>query len=135
MKHFIKIVTSNQLQTCPVTRVDILAAEHILGPDVGFLKGKTVRHQPHLTKPIIEPLPPQIMSRYHRVMLAADAMYVNGIPMLVTVSRNIRFATVEVLPNRNVKTLVNAIKNIVTVYKRANFIITMTLMEDKFEAM
>jgi hypothetical protein len=90
MKHFIKIVTSNQLPNCPVTRADILAAEHILRLDVGSLKGKTVWHQPHLAKPIIEPLPPQIMSRYCRVTLAAGVMYyVNGIPMLVTVSRNV----------------------------------------------
>jgi hypothetical protein len=62
-------------------------------------------------------------------------MYVNGIPMLVTVSRNIRFATVEALPNHNIKTLVNAIKNVVTVYRRASFIITMTLMDGEFEPM
>jgi hypothetical protein len=43
-KHFIKIVTSNQLPNCPVTRADILAAEHILRPDVGSLKGKTIQH-------------------------------------------------------------------------------------------
>jgi len=61
-KHFIQIVTSNQLPNCPVTRADIIAAEHIFGPDVGSLKGKTVRRRPHLAKPTIEPLPPQIMS-------------------------------------------------------------------------
>jgi hypothetical protein len=61
-----------------------------------------VRRRPHLAKPTIEPLPPQIMSRYRRVTLAADVMYVNGIPMLVTISRNLRFATVEALPNRNI---------------------------------
>jgi hypothetical protein len=44
---------------------------------------------------MIEPLPPQIMSCYCHVMLAADVMYVNGIPMLVTISRNIRFATIH----------------------------------------
>jgi hypothetical protein len=41
-KNFIRIVTSNQLPNCPVTKADILAAEHIFGPDVGSLKGKTV---------------------------------------------------------------------------------------------
>jgi hypothetical protein len=70
-----------------------------------------------LAKPVIEPLPPEIMTCYRCVTLAADVMYVNGIPILVTVTRNIRFATVEVLPNRNIKTLVNAIKNMLTVYR------------------
>jgi hypothetical protein len=85
-KQFIRIVTANQLPNCPVTRADILAAEHIFGPDVGSLMGKTVRRKPHLAKPVIEPLPPQVMSRYHNVTLAADVMHVNGIPMLVTIS-------------------------------------------------
>jgi hypothetical protein len=119
-KHFIQIVTSNQLPNCPVTRADIIAAEHIFGPDIGSLKGKTVRRQPHLAKPTIEPLPHQIMSRYRNVTLAADVMYVNGIPMLVTISRNLRFTTVEALPNRNITTLVKGIKAVATVYKRAS---------------
>jgi hypothetical protein len=89
-KRFIQIVTSNQLPNCPVTKADIVTAEHLFGCDVGSLKGKTVRRRPHLAKPTIEPLPPQIMSRYRNVTLAADVMYVNGIPMLVTISRNLR---------------------------------------------
>ena len=134
-KHFIKIVTSNQLPNCPVTRADIIAAEHIFGPDVGSLKGKTVRRRPHLAKPHIEPLPPQIMSRYRNVTLAADVMYVNGIPMLLTISRNLHFATVEALPNRNMTTLVNGIKAVAKIYKRASFHISTTLMDGEFEAM
>jgi hypothetical protein len=134
-KHFIRIVTSNQLPNCPVTRADIIAAEHIFGPDIGSLKGKTVRRRPHLAKPSIEPLPPQIMSRYRNVTLAADVMYVNGIPMLVTISRNLRFATVEALPNRNITTLVKGIKAVATVYKRASFSISTTLMDGEFEPM
>jgi hypothetical protein len=135
-KHFIEIVTSNQLPNCPVTKADIIAAEHLFGPDVGSLKGKTVRRRPHLAKPTIEPLPPQIMSQYRSVTLAADVMYVNGIPMLVTISRNLRrFATVEALPNRNIATLVKGVKAVATVYKRASFSIAATLMDGEFEAM
>jgi hypothetical protein len=42
IKHFIQILTSNQLPNCPITRADIIAAEHIFGLDIGSLKGKTV---------------------------------------------------------------------------------------------
>jgi transcription elongation factor GreA-like protein len=52
------------------------------------------------------------------VTLAADIMYVTGIPMLVTISRNIRFVTVEALPNQNIATLVrNGIKAVIKIYK------------------
>jgi hypothetical protein len=68
-------------------------------------------------------------------MLAADVMYINGIPELVTISSNICFATVEALPNRNITMLVNGIKTVVTIYQRASFKVTTTLMDGKFELM
>jgi hypothetical protein len=134
-RQFIKIVSANQLPNCPVTKADILAAEHIFGPDVGSLKGKTVRRRPHLAKLVIEPLPPQVMSRYRNVTLAADVMHVNGIPMLITISRNIRYGTVEALPNRHIGMLVSGIKSVATVYKHVGFHITMALMDGEFEPM
>jgi hypothetical protein len=44
-KAFIKIVDNKLLANCPINRHNIIAAEHIFGPDVGSLKGKTV-HRP-----------------------------------------------------------------------------------------
>ena len=75
------------------------------------------------------------MSRYCNVTLAADVMHVNRIPMLVTVSKNIRFATIEALPNRNIPTLVKEIKSVATVYRRAGFRIMTAKMDGEFEAM
>ena len=57
------------------------------------------------------------MSRYHNVMLTTDVMYMNGIPMLITISHNIQFGTIEAWHNRNIGTLVNGIKLVATVYK------------------
>jgi hypothetical protein len=62
-------------------------------------------------------------------------MYVNGIPMLVTISQNILFVTVKALPNRNIPTLVNGIKAVATIYKCAGFRIMTTLMDGEFEPM
>ena len=39
---FMKIVSSDLLPNCPITREDIKAAKDIFGPDVGGIKGKTV---------------------------------------------------------------------------------------------
>ena len=38
---FIAALKSNELMNCPVTPGDVEAAEHIFGPDIGSLKGKT----------------------------------------------------------------------------------------------
>jgi hypothetical protein len=44
-RDFVNIVNKNLLPNCTVTAADIKAAEHIYGPDVGILKGKTVRRK------------------------------------------------------------------------------------------
>ena len=105
----------------PVTKNDILAAEHIFGPEVGSLEGKTTCRNPHAVKQVVEPLPPEIMNQYWHVMLCADIMYMNGIAFLVTISRHIRFATVEALPNRQQASI------------SAGFRITQAFMDGEFE--
>ena len=134
-KQFICIVSSNQLPNCPITKADILAVEHIFGPDVGSLKGKTVRSRPHVARPSVTPLPTQILNRYHHVTLAADVMYVNGIPMLVTVSCNLWFGTVEALHNHHLPSLINGIKSVATMYHQAGFRIAAAKMDGEFEPM
>jgi len=39
---YLRIVDNNLLPNCPFTCRNIVAAEHVFGPDVGSLKGKTV---------------------------------------------------------------------------------------------
>lgn len=65
---------------------------------------------------MIKLLPPQVMSQYCNVTPAVDVMHVNGIPMLVTISRNVQFMTVEALPNQNIPMLVKGIKSVASVY-------------------
>jgi len=42
-RKFLEIVENNLLPNCPIVKRDILAAEDIFGPELGFLKAKTVR--------------------------------------------------------------------------------------------
>jgi hypothetical protein len=45
LSSFLKIVENNLLKNCPISREDGLAAEDILGPNLGSLKGKIVRRK------------------------------------------------------------------------------------------
>ena len=99
-KTFLSIVDNNLLQNCPITRADIIAAERIFGPDVGSLKGKTVRKTPSTVKIHMADIPTSIISRYQKVTVSADIMFVNKIPFFVTISRHIKFGTAEFLTNQ-----------------------------------
>jgi len=57
------------------------------------------------------------MDRYRDITLCADVvMYVNAIPMLVSISRNVRFATVEALANRRSSTFEKSLRTIKALY-------------------
>ena len=73
------------------------------------------------------------MSRYRDVVQGADIMYVNKIPFFMSISRNIRFATSEVLPNRTTKSILAAIKRIHRVYCQRGFRIIQMNMDGKFD--
>ena len=47
---FVDLLKRNGIANCPVTLADVEAAEYIFGPDIGSLKGKTMRRNP----PIID---------------------------------------------------------------------------------
>ena len=134
-KDFIRIIDNKLLPNCPITQDDIIAAEHIFGPDIGSVNGKTVRRTGEQVQARITNIPIMIMSRYRDVVLGADIMYVNKIPFFMSISRNIRFATSEVLPNRTTKSILAAVKRIHRVYCQRGFRITQMNMDGEFDTM
>jgi hypothetical protein len=134
-REFIRIVQDGLLPNCPITKDDILAAEYIFGPDLGSLKGKTVRKSQTPVRPGLVSFPLEIMGRYKRLTLCVDVMFVNKIPFLVTISRKLKFGTAEMILNRTAKTIMTAIKNVQVIYQARGFIIDIMIMDGEFESM
>ena len=59
-------------------------------------------------------------------------MYVNRVPLLVTLSRNIKFGTVEAVKDRKEATLLKGIATMTALYQKAGFKITTALMDGEF---
>ena len=57
-----------------------------------------------------------MLEKYKHVTLSIDIMYVNRIPFVTTISRNIKFTTVESIQNRTKAQLVQSIKNVLDIY-------------------
>jgi hypothetical protein len=89
----------------------------IFGPDLATLKGKTVRmtHPPVVTDYV--QIPNEIVSLNRNITLVIDIMFVNGLPFVVSISRKIKFTTVEYLLGWKQNHLVKSIRKIIHLYK------------------
>ena len=126
------IVRKNLIPNCPIVAADVAAADDIYGPNSGSLRGKTVHRPNSHVQTGVDGVPPEIMSVHQDVTLAADIMFINAIPFFVTVSRNIKFGTVHNLPDRQVPTLIKAIREVINVYKARGFRVTSILTDPEF---
>ena len=99
-RDFQQIISKNLILNCPVTASDVARAENFYGKDIHALKGKTTRTKP---KPVVIDymvMPKNILENIKNITLSIDIMFVNKIPFVTTISRHIKFTTVEVIQKR-----------------------------------
>ena len=58
-------------------------------------------------------VPPSITDKFDPLLLLADVMFVCGLPFLVTISRGLKFMTVQYVPRRTATDLGSAIKSVI----------------------
>jgi hypothetical protein len=133
-KRYIELANADRILNCDVTAQDILNAEDIFGPDVGSLKGKTVRTASEVVRSGgLVPIPATIMAQYQKIVLCVDVMKVNKMPFLVSISRAIKFGTVAWLKNAKADTIMKHIKDIHSVYVKRGFIVEIVEVDGQFE--
>jgi len=135
LRTFVEIVDKKKLKNCPIIRQDVAAAEHVFGLDVPGLQGKTVRSPSQSVRVNVLPIPVVIMERHRDVTLGVDIMKVNKIPFLVTISRSIRFGTVELLANQKMPTVLKVLLHVCNMYQGRGFRVTAVMMDGKFESL
>jgi hypothetical protein len=73
------------------------------------------------------------MNTYYLITLAVDIMFLNNIPFLTSISQHIGFGTAERLVNRQVSSLIKAIKRLCQVYSLWGFKISTILGDNEFD--
>ena len=115
------ILQSNQIVDCPVMVQDAKIAYRIWGPNIAELKGKATQKTPTSVELDIVQIPKEIRELHHCVSLSVDIFFVNNIPFLITLSRNVRFTTVTHLSDRLTQTIFKALRGIVLYYFQKGF--------------
>lgn len=133
MRAYIDIVRRKLLKNCPVNPCDITNAEKLFGPNVGSLKGKTVHRHGEIVQAKNDHIPRELFEDNRDITLCIDMMFINKMVFLVTISRHIKFGTVEVMANRKAKTILKSVLNVHRLYKKRGFRIKIGLMDNEFE--
>jgi hypothetical protein len=127
------MVSGNLIKNCPVTTTDITNACKIFGPDLASIRGKTVRRTPGPVVADYVAVPCLLVEQNGIVTMAEDVFFVDGTAFLVTLSRRIKFITVEHVPVRTATSLSKHITRVLQVYEHAGLRVRMILMDGKFE--
>lgn len=130
---FENIIRLNLLLGCPTTVQDVQISNKIYGPDAGALKGKTTRRKPIPVRNDIVYIPPELIKIHRDVILCIDIMFADGMPLFVSISRSIKFTTIQSIPYRTHDTLCAAVQAISSLYKKAGFEVRTVLADGEFE--
>ena len=99
-REFINMVSSNMILNCPVAPQDIKNTDNIFGPDVPSMKGKFVRRCLEAVFYNYVNIPKEILSMDTGLEVFVGVMFVNNLAFLVSVSRRLKFTTIDYIPNR-----------------------------------
>jgi 5,10-methylenetetrahydrofolate reductase len=95
---------------------------------------KNYKKDPKAIKGELLPILTDMFTKYRIVSIALEIMYVNNIPFLVSISRHLRFGTTDGLKDLKNTTIINAIKQILNIYKERDFKVSLILAERQFES-
>ena len=87
------------IKNCPVTEEDVVIAEKIFGKDIAALKGKTTCTSPIPVTTDVVAIPKALKQQHCKIELCVDIMFVQNIPFLTTISKQICYRTVQAIPN------------------------------------
>ena len=120
---FLNILSANLIRNCPVTPHDAKRASIIYGPDIAVLKGKSTRSRAAVRISTFEAtlVPPAILEHHRRVTLCVDFFFVQGIPFLHTISRDIGYRTVHAAADRSRATILRELQRVLKLYHTRGF--------------
>ena len=129
------MLRQNIIMNCPVTTKDVDNAEKIFGKDVSSLKGKSTRPRPTTVIDNYVDIPREIMENNANLELCMDIMFINEIPFLTTIDRQIKFRSLVPMESRSSVESFKRIDMILRHYNTAGFTIQKIYCDGEFRSM
>ena len=126
-------VSSGAVDNLPIDRTDVSNSARMFGPALQDLRGKTTRRKPERVEESKVVVPRAVAQRLKYLTLAADVFFVDKIPFLITMSRQLQFVTAEFTPSRTAARLAEHLKKVLRVYRRAGYVVRYIFMDGEFE--
>jgi len=129
LKALIKMIA---IKDFPVQMEDVDIAIKIFGPDIGTLKGKSIRHPPNPVRENLIEIPAAIKAEHRDLTLCIDIMSVNGQPLLTAIDRRICFHLLVPLESRSKTNMYEALDKILRRYGQSGFLILSMHCDQEF---
>ena len=127
------IIKTNVIQDNPVTKSDLKLMDYLFGPDIPTIKGKTTRQCPHQLVSDMVSIPQELCDAQCNVCLYIDIMYVNGMPFLTTISKNIKCHTTMWVADHAAPTIASLVESVLKLYQQASFQVIEVCANCKFK--
>jgi hypothetical protein len=122
----------NMISNIPVTAEDIELAERIFGPDIGALKGKTIRQKPiPVVNDRIE-IPKELIALQYTIKLCVDIMNVNGLNFLTTIIRHLKYRTAQYVASKTPTEYLRSLQEVLSIYHKGGFKVTEIYSDNEF---
>ena len=136
LKQILHVGHNNILHDIPILQEDVGMDEENYVTSVLHLQGKTFNHKVQHVEHIIAPnVPKVILDRYNNATLCCDIMYINGIGLLIIISRHILFAMGKMIEPRKLKNIEDGIKQVNRLYLQHAFKITRIHADSEFKSL
>ena len=97
------------------------------------VKGKTTRQCPHKLVSDMVSIPHKLCNTQCDVCLYIDIMYINGMPFLTTISKNIKYCTAMWVADQTAPTIASLVESILKLYQWASFQVTEVCANREFK--
>ena len=127
------IIKMNVIQDNPITKSNVKLIECLFVPNIPTIKGKTTRQCLHQLVSDMVSIPHELHDTQCDVCLYIDIMYVNGMPFLTTISKNIKYCTAMWVADDTAPTITSLVESILKLYQQASFQVMEVCTDCKFK--